>query len=73
MPLNKILQGNYTLSSLNHQIKLPIDVDIDIPSDDPVRLVRAFMEEMNLSDLYDTYERIRKNQYTFVRYSIYLS
>ena len=30
--------------------------------DDPVRLVSAFVEEMNLSDLYATYERIRKGQ-----------
>lgn len=64
MLLNKILQGDYTVSSLYHQIKLPLDIEISIPSDDPVRLVSAFVEEMNLSDLYDTYERIRKNQAT---------
>ena len=62
MPLNKILQGDYTVSSLNHQIKLPLDIEISIPSDDPVRLVSAFVEEMDLSDLYRTYDRIRKNQ-----------
>ena len=62
MLLNKILQGDYTVSSLYHQIKLPLDIEISIPSDDPVRLVSAFVEEMNLSDLYETYDRIRKNQ-----------
>ena len=62
MQLNKILQGDYTISSLNHQIKLPIDIELSIPSDDPVRLVSAFVEEMDLSDLYETYDRIRKNQ-----------
>ena len=62
MQLNKILQGDYTVSSLYHQIKLPLDIEISIPSDDPVRLVSAFVEEMNLSDLYETYDRIRKNQ-----------
>ena len=62
MLLNKILQGDYTVSSLNHQIKLPLDIEISIPSDDPVRLVSAFVEEMDLSDLYKTYDRIRKNQ-----------
>ena len=62
MRLNKILQGDYTVSSLYHQIKLPLDIEISIPSDDPVRLVSAFVEEMNLSDLYETYDRIRKNQ-----------
>lgn len=64
MQLNKILQGDYTVSSLYHQIKLPLDIEISIPSDDPVRLVSAFVEEMNLSDLYETYDRIRKNQAT---------
>ncbi len=64
MLLNKILQGDYTVSSLYHQIKLPLDIEISIPSDDPVRLVSAFVEEMNLSDLYKTYDRIRKNQVT---------
>ena len=62
MLLNKILQGDYTVSSLYHQIKLPLDIEISIPSDDPVRLVSAFVEEMNLSDLYETYDRIRKSQ-----------
>ena len=62
MRLNKILQGDYTVSSLYHQIKLPLDIEISIPSDDPVRLLSAFVEEMNLSDLYKTYDRIRKGQ-----------
>ena len=62
MRLNKILQGNYTVSSLYHQIKLPLDIELSVADDDPVRLVSAFVEEMNLSDLYETYDRIRKNQ-----------
>ncbi len=62
MPLNKLLQGDYTVSSFYHQIKLPLDIEISIPSDDPVRLLSAFVEGMNLSDLYATYDRIRKNQ-----------
>ena len=37
-------------------------IELSIPSDDPVRLVSAFVEEMDLSDLYETYDRIRKNQ-----------
>ena len=35
-----------------------------IPSDDPVRLLSAFVEGMDLSELYDTYNRVRKNQAT---------
>ncbi len=41
-----------------------MDLEISIPSDDPVRLVSAFVEEMDLSELYKTYSRIRKNQAT---------
>ena len=33
-----------------------------IPADDPVRLLNAFVEGMDLSELYATYDRIRKNQ-----------
>ena len=62
MLLNKIIQKEYTSFSLQYQIKLPLDLEISIPSDDPVRLVSAFVEEMDLSELYKTYSRIRKNQ-----------
>lgn len=64
MLLNKLLQKDYTLSSLYYQIKLPLDVEILIPTDDPVRLLSAFVEGMELSDLYQTYGKIKKNQAT---------
>ena len=64
MRLNKLLQKDYTLSSLYYQIKLPLDVEILIPADDPVRLLSAFVEGMELNDLYQTYEKIKKNQAT---------
>ena len=64
MRLTKILQKDYTLSSLYYQIKLPLDVEILIPADDPVRLLSAFVEGMELSDLYQTYGKIKKNQAT---------
>ena len=60
MQLNKIIQRNYTSFSLYYQIKLPLDLEISIPSDDPVRLVSVFVEEMDLSELYKTDGRIRK-------------
>lgn len=62
MNKNKILQKDYTLSSLYYQIKLPLDLEILIPADDPVRLQSAFVEGMELSDLYKTYGKIKKNQ-----------
>ena len=64
MRINKILQKDYTLSSLYYQIKLPLDVEILIPADDPVRLLSAFVEGMELSDLYQTYGKIKKDQAT---------
>ena len=35
-----------------------------MPADDPVRLLSAFVEGMELSDLYQTYGKIKKNQAT---------
>ena len=64
MPLNKILRNDYTLSSLYYRIKLPLDLEIIVPADDPVRLLSAFVKGMELSDLYKTYGKIKKNQAT---------
>ncbi len=44
-------------------MKCSLDFESSIPSDDPVRLVSAFVEEMDLSELYKTYGRIRKGTY----------
>lgn len=43
---------------------MPLELEYNIPADDPVRLADMFVEEMDLSDLYKTYSRIRKNQAT---------
>lgn len=43
---------------------LPLDVEILIPADDPVRLLSTFVEEMELSNLYLTYGKLKKNQAT---------
>ena len=42
MLLNKIIQRDYTSFSLYYQIKLPLDLEISIPSDDPVRLAVSY-------------------------------
>lgn len=60
MQKNNILQKDYTLSSLYYQIKLPLDIEKIIPADDPVRLLSAFVEGIELSDLYKTYGKIKK-------------
>ena len=60
--LKRILQPDYTKVLDNYQFKLPFEMNTMIPADDPVRLLNAFVEEMNLTELYSTYDRIRKNQ-----------
>ncbi len=56
------LQKDYKTSSLYYQIKLPLELEILIPSDNPVRLLSGFVEGMELSDLYKTYGKIKSNQ-----------
>ena len=58
------LQSDYTAYRGYYQIKLPLETEIMIPADDPVRLLSAFVEGMDLSELYATYDRVRKNQAT---------
>lgn len=64
MLTNKILQKDYTLNQCNYQLKLPLNIDYIIPDNDSVRLLSQFIEEMNISDLFMTYFRIRKNTAT---------
>lgn len=58
------LQPDYTTYRGYYQIKLPLEMETMIPADDPVRLLSAFVEGMDLSELYATYDRVRKNQAT---------
>ncbi|WP_418223236.1 IS1182 family transposase [Clostridium isatidis] len=62
MPIKKILRKNYTLNQKVYQLKLPFDIDCIIPSNDSVRLLSQFVEEMDLTDLYSTYSKIKENQ-----------
>lgn len=61
---NKILHKNYTLNQSYYQFKLPLNIECRIPADDPVRLLSQFVEEMDLSVLYETYSRVRENTAT---------
>ena len=60
MLTKKILQQNYTLNRKFYQLKLPFDIDYIIPKNDSVRLLSQFVEEMDLTELYATYFRIRE-------------
>lgn len=64
MRINKILQKDYTLAEDFYQLKLPLNIDCIIPANDSVRLLSHFVEEMDISELYSTYFRVRKNTAT---------
>ena len=46
MHKTKIIQKDYSLSSMNYQLKLPFELEVLIPDDDPVRLLSVFVEEL---------------------------
>lgn len=52
------LHQDYTLNEEGYQLKLPLNLETIIPVDDSVRLLSQFVEAMDLTDLYSTYERI---------------
>lgn len=52
------LHKNYTLKEEGYQLKLPFELETIIPENDSVRLLSQFVEAMDLTDLYSTYERI---------------
>ena len=56
--LNKILQKEYTHAGREYQLRIPMNIEIRIPKDDCVRLIGQFVEEMDLTALYGTYERL---------------
>ena len=58
MLLTKLLQKDYTKNSDGYQLKLSLNIETIIPEDDSVRLLSQFVEAMDLTDLYSTYERI---------------
>lgn len=58
MRLSNILQKDYTKNSVKYQLKLSLNLETMIPKDDSVRLLSQFVEEMDLTALYSTYQRI---------------
>lgn len=58
MPITKLIQKNYSENSSGYQLKLPLNIETIIPENDSVRLLSQFVEAMDLTDLYSTYERI---------------
>lgn len=63
MPKIINLRKDYTISERNYQLRIPMNIDICIPNDDCVRLISQFVEEMDLTALYGTYERLPSEKY----------
>ena len=40
-----------------------MEIDICIPENDPARLISQFVEKMDLTEFYDTYERMSSEKY----------
>lgn len=51
----------YTLNEKCFQLKIPMELNVLIPEDDNVRLLSQFVEEMDLTNLYDTYNIVKEN------------
>ena len=64
MTKHNYLQKDYTTNGVEKQLKIPFEIELKIEKSDPVMLLSQYVEEMDLTDLYSTYERIRENQAT---------
>ena len=60
---NNNTQVDYTVYGAGNQVFLPINTEILIPSDEPVRLLSAIMEEMDYTKLMATYSRMGRIEY----------
>ena len=57
-------QVDYTAYGDGYQVCLPLNSEINIPEDDPVRLLSAIVERMNLKALIATYSETGRNEYS---------
>lgn len=58
------MQAQYTACGTGYQVCLPMNLEIKIPSDDPVRLLSAVLEELDYSKLAATYSRKGRIEYS---------
>lgn len=56
-------QLDYTAFGAAYQLRLPLDIEILIPKNDPVRLIDAVIDCLDLSCLYSSFERIGRTSY----------
>ena len=63
MKVNKT-QVEYTAYGTEYQVCLPMNLEIIIPSDEPVRLLSAVLEELDYRKLTATYSRLGRIEYS---------
>ena len=61
MSTNSKIQVDYTTKTKYFQLVLPINLEINIPVDDSVRLLSNVLEEIDYTELYRAYSRKEKN------------
>ena len=57
------MQVDFTLYEAERQLKLPMETEIFIAADDPVRLVSAVVERMDIRKIERSYSRSGRNEY----------
>ncbi len=58
------IQLDYTAYGSGYQLKLPMETEIFIPEDDPVRLLNAICERIDYEELYAAYSEEGRNEYS---------
>ena len=56
-------QVDYTLYEAGRQLKLPMETEIFIAADNPVRLVSAVVERMDIEKIERSYSQDGRNEY----------
>ena len=57
------MQADYTVYETGYQLKLPIETEIFIAKDSPVRLLNAVVERMDISSITRSYSRMGRIEY----------
>lgn len=57
------IQADYTAFETGYQLKLPIETEVFIPKDSPVRLLNAIVERMDLRNIMRSYSRLGRIEY----------
>ena len=58
------LHKDYTINQREYQLKISIELEYKIPANDSVRLLSQIIEEIDLTELYQTYYRINEKKAT---------